>query len=196
MNEQPLADETPRPRFRLGCLTRMLLAVLAAVALVIVIGETFDQGPPPQSEREQNLLDAGPADQYATSDVTQFELAHVFIVRLENGEFLALYDKSTKQQEVGRDCRVVFDEQAQLTGLPQLPGFSGAFVEECGDLRATWRADGAFAGGAGYGDLDRFETEINDAGNLIVNLDARTCTRSRGVAGQPPFDIRTCDRDD
>jgi hypothetical protein len=196
MSEEPSVQEAPRRPFRLGCLTRMLLAAAAAVALVVIIGETFDQGPPPESERESDTLDAGPAEEYARGDVSAFELRHLYIVRLENGDFLALHDKSSKQQEVGRDCRVRFDESAQLIGLPQLPGFTGAFVEECGDLRATWRADGKFAGGAGYGDLDRYETQIDAGGNLIVDLDARTCTRSRGVPGQPPFDVRTCDRGD
>jgi hypothetical protein len=193
MNEEPLASAA-RPRLRFGCLTRMILAIAAAVALVIIIGETFDQGAP--DNPPSDLLDAGPAEEYARSDVSQFELQHVFIVRFENGSFLAFYDKSSKQQEVGRDCRIRYDETAQLTGLPQLPGFSGAFVEECGDLRATWRADGKFAGGAGYGDLDRYQTEVNETGNLIIDLGTRTCTRSRGVAGQPPFDTRTCGRGD
>ena len=194
--EEALAEE-PRARrgCSLGCLTRMLLAIAAAVVLVIIIGETFDQGPPPPSERPQDL-NAGPAEEYARSDVSFFPLPHVYVVRLEDGDFLALYDKSSKAQEVGRDCRVIFDEAAQLTGLEQLPGFTGAFVEQCGELRATWRADGAFANGAGYGDLDRFETSIDDNGNLIVDLDARSCTRSRGVTGQPPFDNRTCGRGD
>ena len=189
MNEEPLAESPPRRGFRLGCLTRMLLAVAAAVVLVIIIGETFDQGPP--ANPPARTLDAGRAEEYARSDVSFFP-SRYWIVRLEDGSFLVFYNKSSKAQEVGRDCQVNFDEHAQLTGLPQLPGFTGAFVEECGELRATWRADGVFAGGAGYGDLDRFETEIDASGHLIVKTDSRTCTRSRGVAGQAPFDVTTC----
>jgi hypothetical protein len=193
MNEEPPAESPPRRGFRFGCLTRVVLAAAAAVALVVLIGETFDQGPP--ANPPARTLDAGVAEEYARGDVSFFPRFY-WIVRLDDGSFLAFYNKSSKAQEVGRDCRVNFDESAQLTGLPQLPGFTGAFVEECGELRATWRADGEFAGGAGYGNLDRFETEVNAAGHLIVKIDSRTCTRSRGVAGQPPFDVTTCGRGD
>ena len=194
MNEEPVEEAAPRRGSRLGCLARMLLVVASAVALVVLIGETFDQGAP--ANPRPSTLNAGQAEEYALSDVAQFPLSHLFIVRLGDGSFLALYDKSSKQQEVGRGCRVNFDERAQLTGLEQLPGFIGAFVEECGDLRATWRADGEFASGAGYGGLDRFETEVDASGNLIVDITSRTCTRSRGVVGQAPFDVTTCGRGD
>jgi hypothetical protein len=117
----------------------------------------------------------------------------VFVVRLEDGEYLALYDQSPKQQGLNSSCRVRFDEDAQLISLAQLPGFTGAFVEECEGLLATWRADGdRFAGGASYGDLDRFETEIADNGDLIVKTGRRTCTKSRGVNGLPPYDVISC----
>jgi hypothetical protein len=194
MNEEPVEEAPPRRGFRSGCLTRILLALAAAVAMVVLIGETFDQGAP--ANPRPSTLNAGPAEEYARSDVTQFPLSHLFIVRLDDGSFITLYDKSPKAQEVGRGCRVAYDETAQLTSLEQLPGFTGAFVEECGDLRATWRADGEFASGAGYGDLDRFDTEIDASGNLIVKIASRTCTRSRGVVGQAPFDVTTCGRGD
>ncbi len=55
-----------------------------------------------------------------------------------------------------------------------------------------WRADGAFAFGADYGNLDRFNTSVDGAGHLIVDTSSRSCTRSRGVIGVPPFDEKTC----
>lgn len=190
-NEQPLSDAPRRiagPRF--GCLTRLLLVALAAVGLIILIGVTFDQGD--DAKQPKKSFNAGTAEEYARGDVTYVGPENTYIVRLENGDFLALYDRSPKQQEVDGACRVSFDERAQLLGLPQLPGFEGAFVEECEGLRTVWRADGRFANGAGYGNLDRFDTEIDDAGDLIVNLNSRTCTRSRGVTGAPPFVERRC----
>ncbi len=192
--EEPL-DE-PRGRGRsLGCLTRMLIAVAAAIALIVIIGETFDQGPPPPGPSDD--LNAGPAEEYAPSDLTQDEFDHIFIVRLADGSFVVLYDRSTKQQEQGRsDCRIQYSELVTLGGMPQLEGFTGALVEECDGLLAVWRVDGAFASGAGYGDLDRYESSTNGDGNLIIDLGSRTCTRSRGVPGQPPFDLRTCGRGD
>jgi hypothetical protein len=188
MNEQP-AMSARRGRLRLGCLTRILLAIAAAVAIVVVIGETFDQGD--KAKQPLRELDAGPAEEYAKSNVTAYETHHLYVVRLADGTFHALYDQSSRQQELGSDCRLHFDEDAQLIGLPQLEGFRGAFVEDCSGSPATWRADGKFAGGASFGDLDRFDTHIDDDGHLIVKLTLRTCTRSSG-SGVPPYHTTTC----
>jgi hypothetical protein len=190
MNEAGIEEPRSRTRGRFGCLTRIALAIAAAIALIIVIGETFDQGD--SAKRPSTSYDAGPAENYLRGDLSEVPPEHLWIVRLEDGEFIALYNKSPRQQQLGSQCRVRFDENAQLLGLPQLPGFSGAFREECEGLTATWRADGRFAGGAGYGDLDRFETSIDDNGHLIVTTNSRTCTKSRGVPGLPPYDVQTC----
>jgi hypothetical protein len=198
MNEAPRADKGPRTdgsparvRVRLGCLSRIALVIIAAAALIVVIGETFDQGP--NAKQPSRGVDAGPAEEYPPGDLTHLVIDHVFVVRLQDGTFLALYDRSPKQQELDSGCRVLFDESAQLIGKEQLPGFTGAFVEECAEgARATWRADGVFASGASYGGLDRFDTSVNADGNLIVKTSSRTCTKSRGVIGLPPYDVKTC----
>ena len=92
------------------------------------------------------------------------------------------------------DQRLAALDDAQLIGAAQLRGFTGAFVEECEGqtTRTTWRADGTFASGAGYGDMDRFQTRLEADATLFVETDSRTCTRSRGVEGIPPFDAKTC----
>jgi hypothetical protein len=191
MNEGRLTPEPERHgRSRLGCLGRAALAIVAAVALIVIIGETFDQGN--SAKKPSSNVNAGAADIYPPGDLTHLAIDHIFVVRLESGEYIALYDQSPKQQGLRSGCRVRFDEHAQLIGLTQLPGFTGAFVEECEGLLATWRADGKFAGGASYGDLDRFETEITEDGDLIVKTNRRTCTKSRGVNGLPPYDVVSC----
>jgi hypothetical protein len=193
MNEAPLEERPSRARRRFGCLTRIVLSIAGAVALIIVIGETFDQGEdarPPSDE-----VDAGQADVYPPGDLSYLEIDHIFVVRLQGDgpdEYVALYDVSPKQQQLDSGCRVRYDEAARLTNLPQLGGFTGALVEECEGLAAVWRVDGKFDAGAGYGDLDRFPTSINDAGHLIIDTGERTCTRSRGVPGLPPYDVQTC----
>jgi hypothetical protein len=192
-NERPLSDE-PRRGFRLGCLTRLLLVVLAAIGIIVLIGVTFDQGD--DARQPKKSFNAGVAEQYARGDLTYVVTENTYIVRLDDGDFLALYDRSSKQQELDGDCRVAFDENAQLLGVPQLPGFEGAFVEDCDGLRTVWRADGQYANGAGYGNLDRFDTEVNDQGDLIVNLNSRSCTRSAGVPGVPPYHERRCGKPD
>jgi hypothetical protein len=195
MSEEPRETRSrPGDRGRFGCLTRIALAMLAAVALVIIVGETFDQGD--DAKQPARGFNAGTAEEYAPGNVTSWEDRHVFVVRLADGSFLAFYDKSPKQQELGTGCRVRFDEAAQITGMPQLDGFRGAFVEECNGTRTTWRADGALVSGAGYGDLDRFSTSIDAEGDLIVATASRTCTKSRGVNGLPPYEVQTCGRAD
>jgi hypothetical protein len=190
MTESANTAAEPRGRPRIGCLGRIVLAMAAAVALVVIIGETFDQGDSarPPSER----VDAGQADVYPPGDLSYLEIDHVYVVRLQDGTFVALYDRSPKQQQLGSSCRVRYDAAAPLIGLSQLPGFRGALVEECEGLRASWRVDGAFAGGAGYGNLDRFGTQVDAHGHLIIDTGSRTCTKSRGVPGLPPYDVQTC----
>jgi hypothetical protein len=141
------------------------------------------------------MFDAGEAAAYQRGDVSQVEPHHLFITRLEDGTFIALYDKSPRQQELKGDCRIQYDETSPLGSTPQLPGFTGAFVEDCGASQSghtVWRADGLFAFGTGYGDLDRFDTHVDTDGHLLIDLGSRTCTRSHGVIGVPPFDVTRC----
>lgn len=178
-----------RPQIR-GCLLRVAIVAAALAAIVVVIGTIFDQGD--SADQPVQGIDAGPAGGYPAPSVNYLEQDHVFITRLQDGTFIALYDKSTRQQELKGDCRVRFDETQSIPNLEPLPGLPGAFVEDCNNTLVKWRADGKFAFGNGYGDLDRFATNINKDGRLIIDTSSRTCTRSRGVPGQEPFDIRQC----
>jgi hypothetical protein len=190
MNHEVSADAPPERRGRRGCLVWLGVTLAIVVGIVVAIGLLFDQGS--DSVQNAHQYDAGDASAYQRASVVYAEQQHLFVVRLEDGTFVALYDKSPKQQELRSDCRVSFEDTAMTGTLAPLAGVTGAFVEDCDGLRAVWRADGVFAFGAGYGDLDRFETSINAAGHLVVDTGSRTCTRSRGVIGVPPFDKTTC----
>ena len=61
----------------------------------------------------------------------------------------------------------------------------GAFVEACDDQRSVWRVDGTFSFGNSYGDMDRFETRIDGAGDLITDTSQRTCIAQQGCAWNP-----------
>ena len=125
-------------------------------------------------------------------DVNYFEQEHIFLTRLPDGEFIALYDLSTRQRELGGTCRVRLDETAGIGTLTPLAGMAGAFVEDCNDVRGVWRLDGAFSFGPANTDLDRFSTRVDAQGTLIIDTDSRSCSRSRQVPGLPPFDSATC----
>jgi hypothetical protein len=173
-----------------GCLLRGLIAVVALVVVVVAIGLIFDQGK--SAKQPPRLYNAGPAAEYKVGDVNVFDLQHILLVRMPDGQFLAFYDKSSRQQELGGSCRLRYDETAGVGTLEPIPGLGGAFVEECEGSRAVWRVDGKFAFGNGYGGLDRFNVSIDDAGDVIIDLSSRTCTRSKGVPGIEPFEVRTC----
>jgi hypothetical protein len=189
------AARAQAPWWRRGCV--MPSAVVAALITVVVVAQlvTFFVRDGSGGNDGGNAFDAGEAKAYQPADVNQIEPHHLFIVRLQDGTFIALYDKSPRQQELKGDCRVQYDETSPLGSVPQLPGFTGAFVEDCGaneSSRTVWRADGMFAFGGGYGDLDRFDTHVDKDGHLIVDLGSRTCTHSRGAIGVPPFDVTRC----
>ncbi|HYM14049.1 MAG TPA: hypothetical protein VEZ14_00630 [Dehalococcoidia bacterium] len=183
------AQQPRRRRRRFGCLLRVAVALLVVTGIVVAIGEIFDQGP--NAKQPAHGFDAGPLDAYQRGTVSYDEAHHVFIVRLPDGTLLALYDRSSRQQELGGGCRVTYDEKAALNNLPQIAGMTGAFVESCEGLRTVWRVDGALASGAGYGALDRFDTKTTSTGDLFVS-DSRSCTRSVGVAGVPPYRAQRC----
>jgi hypothetical protein len=192
-----VTEESPapasRPRFGFkpgGCLLRVGIAIVVLIAIVVVIGTIFDQGD--SADQPVRGFDAGLASGFVNGDVTQFEAEHLFVVRLPKGDFLAFYDKTTRQQELHGECRIRWDEKALLGTIDPIPGITGAFVEDCDDVRSVWRADGTYSFGPGYGDLDRYGTSVNGDGHLIVDTRTRSCTRSRGVFGQPPFDVQRC----
>ncbi len=192
----PAAEDRPRRRgCAPGCLLPLLAVAAIAVALFFIIGFIFNEGD--NADQPVHGFDAGPADAFPPATINQYDPEHLFITRLQDGTFIALYDRSPRQQELQGDCRVHYDDLAQLGSLEQLDGFSGGLVENCSDITASvWRADGEFAFGAGYGHLDTYNTHVNSAGHLIVDTDTRSCTRSRGASGVPPFDVLICGRGD
>lgn len=192
MSEAPA--EAKRVGGPLGCLLPLVIVVALLAGVVTAIGLIFDQGD--SAEQPLRGFDAGPADAYQRADLVFHDADHAYVVRLDDGSFIALYDKSSRQQELKGDCRIMYDETALLGALQQLPGFKGAFVEDCEDNRTVWRVDGQFAFGGGYGDMDRFDTQVNGDGRLIVKTKTRSCTRSAGVAGVPPYRPARCSGND
>ena len=163
--------------------------VLAVVGIVLAIQFAGGGGSGGDGGR---WISAGQADAYPRSDVQYLEGRHIYVTRLANGDFIALYDKSPKQQQPETDCRVRFDDTSTPNTIPQLEGVTGAFVDECAGTRAVYRADGEYAFGSGFGRLDRFRTRVTDSGELQIDVEERTCLRSIGVPGVPPFEERTC----
>lgn len=197
MRARPVTDEVPAQaghrwatRLRFAVLLALTLAIAVLIALVI-IGLFYDSGDE-SADSAAGGLNVGPANEYEPGDVNQFDRDHFFLVRYPDGSFDAFYDKSARQQELNGTCRIFYDDTATVGTLEQIQGMRGAFVEACDDERSVWRVDGTFSFGNSYGDLDRFETRVDSDGDLFVDTSERTCTRSVGVPGIPPFETRTC----
>jgi hypothetical protein len=181
----------PKRRFScLGCLLQFVIAIAVVTGIVVVIGTVFNEGD--NADQPVSALLAGHASSYALGDLTYFEQQRLYLVHLPDDSFVALYDKSARQQELGGDCRIAYQETAGIGTLDPIPGTRGALVEECNNQRSVWRVDGKFSFGNSYGDMDRFDTSVNAAGEVIVDTASRSCTRSAGVIGVPPFRVQRC----
>ncbi len=194
MNESSPTENVSRLR-RINlrsCFLRFVIGITAAVVVIVLFIEFVGSIGSGSSDGRSEFI-AGPADEFALADVNAFEPEHILLVRYQDGSFRAFYDKSSKQQEVpGETCRIFYEETAAIGTLEQTVGMRGAFVEECVGVRSVWRVDGAYSFGGNYGDLDEFGTRIDETGALVVMTDTRSCTRSVGVAGIPPFERKEC----
>ncbi len=181
------------PKRRLGaggCLLRVGIGIAVLTGIVVAIGTIFNEGDDADQPVQGFVL--GAIDALPSGSVNYFEQEHIFLTHLPSGEFIALYDRSSRQQELNGDCRVHYEDAAGIGTLMPIAGTTGALVEDCNNARAVWRVDGKFSFGNSYGDLDRLNVRTDGAGKVIVDTDSRTCTRSRGVIGIAPFDVRTC----
>ena len=120
-----------------------------------------------------------------------------YIVRLADGEFLALSDLDAANREAeGRRCRVA----PIPTSDPTLPGllrrFEGRLTGQAAGATLLFRED---CNGALYSvlgerldaegpNLDRFETSINELGRVVVDVSRRVC--SAGPVDSPDSEIQ------
>jgi len=177
-----------------GCLLRAGIAIVVLTGIVIAIGTFFNEGD--NADQPMHGFVAGTVAALPPGSVNYFEQEHIFLTHLPAGEFVALYDRSPRQQELNGDCRIRYEETAGIGTLAPIAGTTGAFVEECNNARAVWRVDGKRSFGNSYGDLDRLDAHTDAQGRVIVDTESRTCTRSRGVIGIAPFDVRRCGKPD
>jgi hypothetical protein len=159
-----------------------ILVFLLVVGLVMYFkpGSTAE----PTGEPSLDIFAAGPIEEFEAGMMTLFEKEHIFLVRMEDGGVIALYDLGPHIQariaagdEEAADCRAVIREDEEMAGWLAATGAPAGFGDrgiwdECGGV--AWDASGQQVWGPESGSLDRFTVEIID-GIIRVNLGDRRC---------------------
>jgi hypothetical protein len=177
--EQSLYGAQARVRVLVLGLSAILL-FLAAVGLFLYLKPGGSSDP---TLEELPVFVAGPVDGFEPGSVSYFVLEHVYIVRMMDEAFLALYDLGPSGQAAVKqgdeaaleECRVQFiDDENGLTNLGTPPqGFEGkVFWEPC--RGNVWDAAGRLLTGPADGDLDRFPLGVVD-GIVQVDVSNRRC---------------------
>jgi hypothetical protein len=157
----------------------LLPVVFAAVGLMFLF---------PATSRPENAFLVGRTDDFARASVTYFKGQHFFLVRLQSGDFLALYDLDPRNQQDARsgqrhlNCRLTWYDSkfAQLYVEPPPPGFEsgGTFREGCFDSTFAVTGQRLFGPAAG---LDSFNVTVR-SDRVTVDLSRRECgPRSDGI---------------
>lgn len=165
MGHVPIAQPSPPRRFRLSRRGAAWLLVLVTLAAALALAVVFAW---PDGVGESRLFDAGPADDFAPGSVTTFRESEFHLVRLENGEFLALdmldpHDKLLVEEDLADSpCHV-----------PWRPDF--AFLGKTGWFRnpchgETYDMEGNCVSGPCPRGLDRYAVTVKD-GQVAVDLD-------------------------
>ena len=173
------AENTQRSQAKLSVLFLGLAAILTffgAVGLVLYLKPGGDVPAP-------GIFVAGPLEGFEPGSVTYFESEHVFVVGLNDGTLIALYDLGPRMQslllstgdEHWLDCRAESAEDSlDLTALGSVPaGFEDRVFRE-GCHGSTWDAVGTRLFGPTPGSLDRFPVSVVD-GIVHVDVANRLC---------------------
>ena len=165
----------------------IVIGVAAAFFVTVALVMYFKPGSTaePSGEPALDMFAAGPLADFEAGSMTLFENEHFFLVRLEDGGVVALYDLGPHIQSrvasgdlEALNCRGVMRNDEEMAGwLAQAgspPGFEQRGIwDECAGV--AWDVTGQQVFGPEAGSLDRFTVEIIN-GIMRVNLDDRECT--------------------
>ncbi len=159
-----------------------LFLVALAVVVVAIVAVAIAVVVPTDSGQDKTHIVAGSDSDFASASVTYFEEEHIYLVRLEDGSFMAFYDLDPRMQglvQTGADryshCRVEWSSEryGHFADRLTVPGFvGGVFREPCHG--STYDATGRLVFGPSPGDLDPLPITIR-GGRVVVNLADRPC---------------------
>lgn len=171
--------QNARPPVLLGCVSALafVIAVFGLVAFLIVFLE---------SGADTGKVRLEDAEAYAPGSVEFVGEENLFLVRLADGEYLALADlDAANRARPDRRCRVAPMQltDARLPGILErygavmsddAAGSTLVFREECGG--ALYDVTGLRLDGDGR-NLDRYPVSIDGAGRLVVDTAKRQCSQ-------------------
>ncbi len=140
------------------------MAGAAATALAVLLAVLWPRGEP------SPIVAAGQVDDFALGSVTHFEKWHFFLVRLEDGSFLALYDRASGHLDDPIEWRPDFE----------FNGVRGWFRSPM--HAETYDIVGELAFGPASRSMDRFPVAVVN-GEVQVNKDVRLCAPGPTLPG-------------
>lgn len=180
-----------RPPVALGCFAA-IAAVVVLGAIVVFLAIFLESG------ADDGKVQLEVPEAYAEGSVEFVGEKNFFLVRLQDGSFLAVSDlDAANRANQARRCRVqltALREASVASNADQLrarmtPGAAGAeavLVESCNGR--TYDIAGAILDGEGP-NLDRFPVSIDGAGRLRVDASTRECSHRTATA---PFATIDC----
>jgi hypothetical protein len=171
-----------RPPVAFGCFLGVaaLLLVAVIVGFLVIFLKTGS---------ESGTITLDPAASYGPGTIAAEPAHNLLIVRLADGDFVALADlDAANRASAGRRCRVspIPANDPSLPGLlqryqsrfsPAAAGTTTILTESCHG--AMYDITGVRLDSDGP-NLDRYETGTDSKGNLTVKLGKRTCSQRQG----------------
>jgi hypothetical protein len=184
--------QNARPPVLLGCVSAaaFMVAVFGFFAFLIVFLE---------SGADTGRVRLEDADAYAPGSVEFVGDESLFLVRLANGDYLALSDlDAANRSRPERRCRVapIALNDERLPGI--LERYGGHMSADAAGSTLVFReeCDGAMYDVTGLRldaegpNLDRYPVSIDETGHVVVETAKRQCSRREGLN---PFAPRACE---
>jgi hypothetical protein len=124
--------------------------------------------------RPPSEQDLGDALRYEFGSVTRFPSDNYYLVRLDDGEFLALYDRDTDPNARRSGCRISWQPDEIVAGA------QGVFRADC--TESAWAMDGSLLRGPSPRDMDSLDVDVKDDGSVSVDTARLIC----GEGDTPP----------
>ena len=160
-------------------------AILALVVATVALLFTLARSPEPRGR----VIEAGLTDSYLGRMAIPFDLDDFYLMRLDDGRFVALYAYVPGPSGHVRGCRIHWEPETTFRGYFAGSGASqvsssqstllevtGLWVDGCSGSK--WDAEGRILFGPAGRDLDRFPVHVAEDGTIRVDARRLRCAGS------------------